>query len=204
MVAACRRYVVLKMLVALIIENYVVALRRDRNSLQPLHADAFVGAWSHFDPHATGRISVAHLAPLIKMLPPPLGLDPHAYKFGWIRVTDASRYAYQLNVRTSTSPSGRVEVGAIATRSAQLPARSVHSVHRSDRCTVIATGWLHRAARVPRQGRVRRRRARPLARAAPLADSRRGQPPHAPQQHVGVRAAAPELGRRPAAPRVAH
>ena len=69
-------HLVLKMIVALVLENYVNALQRDESSLRPAHAEAFVEAWAALDPDATGTIPVTQLPNLIRSLPPPLGLDP--------------------------------------------------------------------------------------------------------------------------------
>lgn len=42
--------------------------------------DGFVEAWAHADPYATGRLTVTQLAPLIRTLRPPLGLDPNRFE----------------------------------------------------------------------------------------------------------------------------
>jgi hypothetical protein len=105
-------YVILKMLVAMILEDYVVALKRDKNSLRPDHAEAYVTQWGVLDPRATGHIQLRCLPELIRALPPPLGLDPRGYPYGIIRNTDINQYTYQLDVPFRTNPAtGELEVG---------------------------------------------------------------------------------------------
>ena len=96
-------FIVIKMMIVLIIENFTLALKRDRNALQPESADVFIDVWGHFDPDATGRIHVKHLVPLLRRLPPPLGLDPQEYPAGHVTSTDVTRYAYQMDVRPRAS-----------------------------------------------------------------------------------------------------
>ena len=69
-------FIIIKMMIVLIIENFALALRRDQNALQPESAESFVEIWSTYDPDATGRVHVKHLVPMLRRLPPPLGLDP--------------------------------------------------------------------------------------------------------------------------------
>ena len=100
-------YIVLKMMIALILDNFLLALKRDRRSLQIEHADAFVEAWSHFDRDATGRMPARYLVKLLRDLPPPLGLDPTDYPAGYIRATDFTRYAFNMHLRPRWSDATR-------------------------------------------------------------------------------------------------
>jgi hypothetical protein len=100
-------YVVLKMLIALILENYVIAMKRDHNSLQPHHAEAFVKAWAEFDPEATGFIYVGDLSGVIKLLPPPLGLDPSQGPFKSASLAEVQRYALELDLHTDLDQATR-------------------------------------------------------------------------------------------------
>ena len=117
-------YLVLKMAIALILENYMLALKRDQSQLQPQHAENFLDVWSEYDPNATGLIGVKHLTPLIKKLAPPLGLDPSQYKGGWISMTDVNQYTFQLDLQVHAAPDGSgnqirfMELLAVLTRDA--------------------------------------------------------------------------------------
>lgn len=55
-------------------------------------------AWSKFDPTASGRIPLRDLTALLRLLPPPLGLDPSDYPQGVIRSKHVLSYAYQMGV----------------------------------------------------------------------------------------------------------
>ena len=74
------------------------------------HADAFVLAWSHFDPNATGWMPARCLVPLLRELPPPLGLDPLDYPQGYVRASDLTRYAHRMHLH----PRLHVEAAAAA------------------------------------------------------------------------------------------
>jgi hypothetical protein len=73
-------FVVLKMLVALIVENYKRSHREDRRLVRTSHRDAFVESWAEIDPDGVGHIAVAQLPSLIRRLEPPLGPDHHALR----------------------------------------------------------------------------------------------------------------------------
>jgi hypothetical protein len=88
------------MMIAIILENYIQTLARDQSTLQLEHADAFLFAWSLYDPEATGKIEVSNLKPLIRVLPPPLGLDPKGYRNGYVGEADISRYAFQMQLQS--------------------------------------------------------------------------------------------------------
>jgi Ca2+-binding EF-hand superfamily protein len=55
------------MMIAIIIENFLIALKREENSLRAEHAEAFKDTWSQYDPDATGRIHVKHLVNVVKV-----------------------------------------------------------------------------------------------------------------------------------------
>ena len=78
-------FVVLMMIVAIIVENFKLSLREDTRHVRTAHTDAFIEAWAVFDPHAHGRLRVAVLPALLRMLRPPLGPDPRAHRHGVIR-----------------------------------------------------------------------------------------------------------------------
>ena len=75
-------FIVLKMMIALILENYLKTLRRDRSSVQPDDAEAFLEAWARYDPRGTGLVPIDNLTELVHSLPPPLGLNPAYYPKG--------------------------------------------------------------------------------------------------------------------------
>ena len=77
--------------------GFLLALKRDRHSLRIEHAEAFVDAWSHHDPQATGSMPVRDLVRLLRELPPPLGLDPNDYPQHFIRAADYMRYATSMH-----------------------------------------------------------------------------------------------------------
>ena len=85
-------FVVLKMMIAVIIDNYFLTQAREHSSLRSEHADAFRETCAQFDPNATGRLHVQHLGELIRQLPPPLGLDPQDFEFGRVRVSGVAQY----------------------------------------------------------------------------------------------------------------
>jgi len=99
-------YIVLKMMIALIIENFVLALKQDASSLQPEHAQAFITAWSEYDPHASGLMDVKHLRELIMRLPPPLGLDPSQCRGRVVRESDVAKYIFQMDLKTREKGDG--------------------------------------------------------------------------------------------------
>jgi len=92
-------FVVLKMIVALIIENFVISLKQDESRIQYRHTSAFVKAWAARDPYGSGRINLAHLFGVLQQLPPPLGLDPKDFPNGKIRNSDYSRFILTLGLR---------------------------------------------------------------------------------------------------------
>ena len=92
-------FIVLKMLVALILEGFFMALQRDSHSLDLEHAEVFVDRWSHFDPEASGWMPARFLVNLLRQLPPPLGLDPQDYPRSYIRAQDYTLYAFQMHLR---------------------------------------------------------------------------------------------------------
>ena len=69
-------FVVLNMMIAVVLENFSLSLRREANRVKQEHLDAFVDAWAAHDAYASGQMAVSQLQPLVKALPPPLGLDP--------------------------------------------------------------------------------------------------------------------------------
>ena len=66
-------FVVLKMLVALIIENFKKYFREEARLIRPVHRDKFVEAWGALDPDGVGQLPIAQLPALIRQLPVPLG-----------------------------------------------------------------------------------------------------------------------------------
>ena len=95
--------VILKMLIALIIENYKLSKREDSRLVRTVHRDAFVEAWAKLDPEGVGQLPVRDLFMLIKMLPPPLGLDPTQ-----VGVADGrSTFRSSMPAATSRRPGGR-------------------------------------------------------------------------------------------------
>jgi hypothetical protein len=89
-------FIVFKMLIALILEQFMQALQRDANQLDTEHADLFVDKWGLFDPEATGWIPARKLMDLLRLLPPPLGLDPAHYDKGHIKSNDYVQYAFHV------------------------------------------------------------------------------------------------------------
>lgn len=78
-------FVVLKMLIALIIENFKLSVREEHRLVRNTHRDEFIDAWAMLDPDGTGQLPVHLLSSLIRELPPPLGVEappshgpPHA------------------------------------------------------------------------------------------------------------------------------
>jgi len=133
-------YVVLKMLIALILENYVIAIKRDHNSLQPTHAEAFVKAWAEFDPHATGKIALGDLTGVIKLLPPPLGLDPakSTGPFRSVRAADVHRYALQLDLHANTPSEGDGPLQVRFTELLAVLVRDAYNPHEDADADLVA------------------------------------------------------------------
>lgn len=100
-------FLVLKMMIAIILENLEIALSSDSAALQIEHADAFLAAWAEFDPEGEGTMLVSHLARLIRSLPPPLGLDPAHFRNRMILPSHIARYVYQMDLRSHRQPSGQ-------------------------------------------------------------------------------------------------
>mgnify|MGYP006147734929 CR=1 FL=1 len=99
------KFVVLKMAIALINDNYKMALKRDNSALSSADADRFVAAWSQFDEGASGKMPVRHLRKLIIGLEPPLGLDPLRHgTLGHVGDSDVSRYIFRMNLRAHHDP----------------------------------------------------------------------------------------------------
>jgi hypothetical protein len=105
------RFLVLNMVIALVNESYAAALKRDEQSLSAESTEAYVDAWSKYDPDATGRMHVRHLRSLIMDLKPPLGLDPRVHgTLGAITSADAARYIFQMNLHSHRGRSAEDEV----------------------------------------------------------------------------------------------
>ena len=101
--------VVLKMAIALILDNFIVTLRRDTRTCQPEDGETFVERWAEFDPAASGTIPLANLSELIRTLPPPLGLDPANYG-GVARTKDVTSYTYRMGMEVRQGADGRPRV----------------------------------------------------------------------------------------------
>ena len=78
-------FVVIKMIVALNIENFVLSLKQEGSRIQSRHTVAFVRAWGAHDPFGTGRLPLEKLFTVLHALPPPLGLDPSTLPGGKVR-----------------------------------------------------------------------------------------------------------------------
>ena len=92
-------FLVLKMLVALIIENFKLSVREDSRLVRTAHTDAYVDAWGHFDPDGVGHLPVSQLPALIRMLPAPLGLDRHNIRGHKVRDRDITSFILSLDIR---------------------------------------------------------------------------------------------------------
>ena len=103
-------FIVLKMMIALILENYLKTLKRDRSSVQPDDAEIFLDVWSRFDPDGRGFVPVQHLVDLVHALPPPLGLNPANYPRGLLKRIHVQRYVFQLEVQPVVTPAGQAEI----------------------------------------------------------------------------------------------
>jgi hypothetical protein len=99
-------FVVLKMLIAVILETYLVALARDANVLQVEHKDAYIEAWGKADPKATGRMPVTCLVDAVHELPPPLGLDPKDFPMRAVSRSSVVVYLLQGDLRCWPPKSG--------------------------------------------------------------------------------------------------
>ena len=97
-------FCVLKMMIVLILENYLNALKRDRSSVKPEDAEAFLDAWARYDPDGRGLIPIDHLVDVVQLLPPPLGLHPSRYPGGVLKRVHVQRYVFKLQVRPVVSP----------------------------------------------------------------------------------------------------
>uniref|UniRef100_A0A7S3F8C9 Calcium-channel protein CCH1 n=1 Tax=Haptolina ericina TaxID=156174 RepID=A0A7S3F8C9_9EUKA len=95
-------FIILKMMIAVVIENFKSSLRNDSYFVKPAHTDSFVEAWAEFDPLGSARLPVDMLPALLRKLPPPLGLEPNEYK-GRIRHVDLTRYIIKLHVKCHPS-----------------------------------------------------------------------------------------------------
>ena len=96
-------FIVLKMLIAVILETYLVALQRDASHLQVEHTDAFLEAWGKFDPLAMGRLPIGKLVDMVRLLPTPLGLDPSDFPLRVVRRSSVLAYLLQSDLRCSPS-----------------------------------------------------------------------------------------------------
>ena len=97
-------FIVLKMMIALILENYLKTLRRDRSNVQPEDATAFLEAWSVFDPEGTGWLHCKDLIEFIFILPPPLGLSGKSIFGRTAKRLHAQRYILQMDLHPTISP----------------------------------------------------------------------------------------------------
>ena len=93
-------FLVLKMMVALIIENFKLSMREDSRYVTPEHRDRFVEAWSQLDTDGDGRIPIRELPALIRALKPPLGLNPRLYRGHIVRDRDISAFIRSLDIET--------------------------------------------------------------------------------------------------------
>ena len=88
-------FVVLKMLIALIIENYKRSKREQTRLVHNSHRDAFVDAWAVIDPEGVGQIAISDLPRLIRSLNPPLGPDYHK---GLLKERDVTSFIMTLDL----------------------------------------------------------------------------------------------------------
>lgn len=126
--------VVLKMLIALIIENYKLSKREDQRLVKTAHRDAFVDAWAMIDPEGLGHIAVAQLHHLIRSLQAPLGLDPREFHKGAIKERDVSHFIMTLDLVAYESRRGSGKVVlfhdvllALTTRALDAQAKADHN-----------------------------------------------------------------------------
>ena len=103
-------YIVLKMMIVLIIENYLRTLRRDRSAVKPEDSEIFMEAWSRFDPQASGLMPTKYLVDFVASLPPPLGLNPKSYPEGVLKRVHVQQYVFKLRVRPVTNEYGVPQV----------------------------------------------------------------------------------------------
>ena len=95
-------FIVLKMMVALIIENFKLSMREDTRYVRPADRDAFMEVWALFDPKGTGRVVLTDLHQLIKKLEPPLGLRPTNFRGAMVRDRNVTNFILSLEVDTIT------------------------------------------------------------------------------------------------------
>ena len=122
-------FVVLKMLIAVILEKYVLALRRNVQVLQVEHKEHFLGAWSQLDTLATGRLPVGRLLELVHALPPPLGLDPGDYPYHIVPRACVMAYLIQSDLRCYAP---KAAGGAPEVHFTQVLANLTKDAHRHD------------------------------------------------------------------------
>ena len=91
-------FVVLKMLIALIIENFKLSMREDARLVRTAHRDAFVEAWALFDTDGDGRLAVSELPALMRILAPPLGPDPRDCAKGAVKDRDITMFILSLDI----------------------------------------------------------------------------------------------------------
>ena len=109
-------FIVLKMMVALIIENFKLSMREDSRYVTPYHRDKFVEAWAEFDPDGTGRVLVSMLPPLIRRLKPPLGLNPKLFRGATIRDRDVTNFILALDIDVQRRPVNSASDGQLCVR----------------------------------------------------------------------------------------
>ena len=99
-------FVILKMLIALIIENYKRSKREETRLVHTVHRDAFVEEWANVDPEGTGQLAVSSLHDLVRALQPPLGPDPREFHKGTIKERDISSFIMSLDLLAYEAHSG--------------------------------------------------------------------------------------------------
>ena len=127
-------FIVLKMLIAVILEKYLEALGRDANVLQAEHKDSFLEAWGKRDPKATSRLSVSQLADVVWELPPPLGLDPKEFDFKKVSRSNVLAYLLRSDLRCHPPASG---VGPPEVHFADVLSMLIKDSYRKDEGEVL-------------------------------------------------------------------
>ena len=127
-------FIVLKMLIAVILEKYLEALGRDANVLQAEHKDSFLEAWGKLDPKATSRLSVSQLADVVWELPPPLGLDPKEFDFKKVSRSNVLAYLLRSDLRCHPPASG---VGPPEVHFADVLSMLIKDSYRKDEGEVL-------------------------------------------------------------------
>ena len=122
-------FVVLKMLIAVIFEKYMLAQRRNAQVLHVEHKELFLEAWSNGDTLATGRMPVGGLLEMVHALPPPLGLDPIDYPYHVVPRASVLAYLIQSDLRCYPPKASR---GAPEVHFTQLLAILAKDAYRHD------------------------------------------------------------------------